>query len=126
MGSDVVDQQVGCLWQGDNILSVSLSGNINYLDPANPDKPRRIVKVLNSAGSLVLFVMLLKCRDIIRVFCLLCIFPRRTKSTLAVMMGELVCFQYTYTVSLCILSLTLIADGYFLYSALGYQWSRNG
>jgi WD40 repeat protein len=44
MGSDIVDQQVGCLWQEDNILSVSLSGNINYLDPANPDKPRRILK----------------------------------------------------------------------------------
>ncbi|XP_028657651.1 WD repeat-containing protein 1 [Erpetoichthys calabaricus] len=44
MGSDVLDQQLGCLWQKDNLLTVSLSGNINYLDKNNPDRPLRIVK----------------------------------------------------------------------------------
>ncbi|KAI9321844.1 WD40-repeat-containing domain protein [Dichotomocladium elegans] len=32
MGSSVEDQQVGNLWQGDWLLSTSLSGDINYLD----------------------------------------------------------------------------------------------
>ncbi|XP_070539814.1 WD repeat-containing protein 1-like [Ptychodera flava] len=44
LGSEVCDQQVGCLWQGDYLLSVSLSGNINYLDKNNPTTPLRIVK----------------------------------------------------------------------------------
>ena len=35
MGTTVDDQQLGCLWQGDYLLSVSLSGVINYLDPAS-------------------------------------------------------------------------------------------
>ncbi|KAH9491908.1 hypothetical protein Btru_029063 [Bulinus truncatus] len=36
--------QVGCLWQGDILLTVSLSGYINYLDPGHPAQPRKIVK----------------------------------------------------------------------------------
>ncbi|XP_011506329.1 PREDICTED: actin-interacting protein 1 isoform X2 [Ceratosolen solmsi marchali] len=44
MGATVDDQQVSCLWQGNHILSVSLSGFINYLDINNPLKPLRIVK----------------------------------------------------------------------------------
>lgn len=44
LGSDVTDQQLGCLWQKDHLLSISLSGNINYLDKNNPDRPLRIVK----------------------------------------------------------------------------------
>ena len=44
MGSDVLDQQVSCLWQGNHLLSVSLSGFINYLDVNNPSTPLRIVK----------------------------------------------------------------------------------
>lgn len=43
MGSEVLDQQVGCLWQGSYLLSVSLSGYINYLDVNDPSKPCRIV-----------------------------------------------------------------------------------
>ncbi|XP_065185680.1 WD repeat-containing protein 1-like [Sycon ciliatum] len=35
IGKNVDDQQLGCLWQGDYLLSVSLSGVINYLDPAS-------------------------------------------------------------------------------------------
>ncbi|KAK3908482.1 Actin-interacting protein 1 [Frankliniella fusca] len=44
MGTQVEDQQVSCLWQGEHLLTVSLSGFIAYLDPKNPDKPIRVVK----------------------------------------------------------------------------------
>ncbi|XP_017875112.1 actin-interacting protein 1 isoform X1 [Ceratina calcarata] len=44
MGTTVDDQQVSCLWQGNYLLSVSLSGFINYLDYDNPTKPLRIIK----------------------------------------------------------------------------------
>ncbi|CAF4434808.1 unnamed protein product, partial [Rotaria magnacalcarata] len=30
-GTDLKDQQVGCLWSGNHIISVSLSGQIAYL-----------------------------------------------------------------------------------------------
>lgn len=43
-GNEVDDQQVGCLWQGDILISLSLSGNINYLDKSNPSKPSKIIK----------------------------------------------------------------------------------
>ena len=58
LGSQVDDMQVGCLWQGDFILSVSLSGHINYLDKANPSKPFRILKVLNFLWIIILNVFL--------------------------------------------------------------------
>ena len=45
MGSTVDDMQVGCLWMGEHLITVSLSGVINYLDRACPDKPQRIIKV---------------------------------------------------------------------------------
>lgn len=45
MGKTVDDMQVGCLWQGDNILTVSLSGFINYLDINNPSTPKKVLKV---------------------------------------------------------------------------------
>ncbi|XP_070758346.1 WD repeat-containing protein 1 [Enoplosus armatus] len=44
MGTDVTDQQLGCLWQKDHLLSISLSGYINYLDKNNPDRPIRTIK----------------------------------------------------------------------------------
>nr|XP_061788708.1 WD repeat-containing protein 1-like isoform X2 [Nerophis lumbriciformis] len=44
MGSEVMDQQLGCLWQNEHLLSISLSGYINYLDKNNPDRPIRILK----------------------------------------------------------------------------------
>ena len=34
MGKEVGDQQLGCLWQNEHLLSVGLNGFINYLDPA--------------------------------------------------------------------------------------------
>lgn len=44
MGPEVSDQQLGCLWQGSHMLSISLSGHINYLDANNPSKPIRVIK----------------------------------------------------------------------------------
>jgi len=32
MGKEINDQQLGCLWAGDFVVSVSFSGDINYLD----------------------------------------------------------------------------------------------
>jgi len=40
----VGDQQVNVVWAGDEVISVSLSGALNYLDEQNPDKPKRIVQ----------------------------------------------------------------------------------
>lgn len=47
MGNQVEDQQVGCLWQGSYLLSVSLTGYINYLDVNNPGTPLRVLKGQN-------------------------------------------------------------------------------
>ncbi|XP_034095505.1 WD repeat-containing protein 1 [Gymnodraco acuticeps] len=44
LGSDVTDQQLGCLWQNEHLLTISLSGYINYLDKNNPDRTIRTVK----------------------------------------------------------------------------------
>jgi WD40 repeat protein len=41
-GKDVEDQQVGCLWQGDYLISLSLRGDLSYIDP----KSGEVVKVL--------------------------------------------------------------------------------
>ncbi|KAL5016920.1 hypothetical protein ScPMuIL_006509 [Solemya velum] len=43
-GKSVEDMQLGCLWQGQHMLTVSLSGYINYLDKNNPTQPHRILK----------------------------------------------------------------------------------
>ena len=45
MGTQIENQQVGCLWQGDNIITVSLSGAISYLDKNNPDTPKQVLWV---------------------------------------------------------------------------------
>lgn len=37
--------QVSCLWQGNYLLSVALSGCITYLDVNNPSKPIRVIRV---------------------------------------------------------------------------------
>jgi len=42
--NSVEHQQLGCLWQGNYLLSVNLAGHINYLDPNNPAKPLRVLK----------------------------------------------------------------------------------
>lgn len=45
MGSELEDQQMSCIWVGNYLISVSLSGFINYLDLDNPNKPKKIIKV---------------------------------------------------------------------------------
>jgi len=40
----VGDQQVGIVWAGDQFVSLSLSGALNYLDEKTPDKPRLVVQ----------------------------------------------------------------------------------
>ena len=42
-GQETEDQQVGTLCQGSYLLSVSLSGHINYLDARTPAKPTRVL-----------------------------------------------------------------------------------
>ncbi|XP_005187228.1 actin-interacting protein 1 [Musca domestica] len=44
MGTTVDDQQVSCLWQGEHLLTVSLSGHITYLNVNDPSKPLRVIK----------------------------------------------------------------------------------
>ncbi|KAJ8916773.1 hypothetical protein NQ315_005778 [Exocentrus adspersus] len=44
LGNTVEDQQVSCLWQNNYLLTVSLSGFINYLDVNDPSKPIRVIK----------------------------------------------------------------------------------
>ncbi|KAJ3290770.1 Structural maintenance of chromosomes protein 2 [Borealophlyctis nickersoniae] len=48
LGDSVDAQQLGCLWQGDYLISLSLSGDINYLDK-NSGSASRIVKVTGLA-----------------------------------------------------------------------------
>lgn len=51
-GNQVEDQQVGCLWQGNHLLSVSLSGNISYLNFNNdPDTDKLILKQIKGHGK---------------------------------------------------------------------------
>ena len=45
MGKEINDMQVACAWIGDTLISVSLSGQINYLDSENPSKPKKVIKV---------------------------------------------------------------------------------
>ncbi|KAI8911130.1 quinon protein alcohol dehydrogenase-like superfamily [Gorgonomyces haynaldii] len=42
--TDVDNQQVGCLWQGEYVITLSLSGDINYLDPRTGGTPVKVVK----------------------------------------------------------------------------------
>lgn len=44
MGTAVEDMLVGCLWQGESIIVVSVSGHISYLDRQNPGKPWKVAK----------------------------------------------------------------------------------
>jgi len=43
-GKEVEDQQVGTLWQGDFLISLSLGGDLTYLDPNNPSAPLQVLK----------------------------------------------------------------------------------
>jgi len=39
----VEHQLLGCLWQADELIAIALSGDIYYLDPSNPNVPKKIV-----------------------------------------------------------------------------------
>lgn len=43
LGTDLNDQQLGCLWQGNYLLSLNLAGDISVLDEANPGRPKQII-----------------------------------------------------------------------------------
>lgn len=43
-GDAMTDQQYSSLWMGNYILSVSLSGYINYIDRNDPSKPARVLR----------------------------------------------------------------------------------
>lgn len=42
------DQQLGCLIMGETLMSVAYSGFVNYLDRTHPERPLRILKVLDT------------------------------------------------------------------------------
>eukprot|EP00899_Mesostigma_viride_P022422 jgi/Mesvir1/3364/Mv04257-RA.2 len=42
-GSAVEDMQQGCIWLGNHIISLSLSGDLNFWDPKSPGGPVRVV-----------------------------------------------------------------------------------
>jgi len=43
LGNDVNDQQLGCLWQGNDIITISLRGDIIFLDEDNIAKPKKVL-----------------------------------------------------------------------------------
>lgn len=43
-GDKIENQQLACLWTGDHMLTVELSGYINYLDKENPSQPKKVLK----------------------------------------------------------------------------------
>ncbi len=43
----IEQQQLGVLWQGEHLLTVNLNGDINYLNPADPNKPLKVLKSHN-------------------------------------------------------------------------------
>jgi len=38
------NQMLGCLWQGDTLITIALSGDIFYLDRNSPNKPSKVIK----------------------------------------------------------------------------------
>jgi WD repeat-containing protein 1 (actin-interacting protein 1) len=49
----VSDMQVSTIWLENHLLSLSLSGDINILDPANPDAPKQILSGPQNGACLV-------------------------------------------------------------------------
>jgi len=50
----IEDQQLGCIWQGTEIISIALSGYLNFWDP-NQDKPKRTVHGHNKVVTAVCY-----------------------------------------------------------------------
>jgi len=40
---DIQHMQVGCLWQGNHLITINLRGDITLLDESNPERPLRII-----------------------------------------------------------------------------------
>jgi WD40 repeat protein len=53
-GKEVEDQQVGCLWQGDYLISLSLRGDLSYIDP-NSGQVVRVLRGHNKSINSVSF-----------------------------------------------------------------------
>jgi hypothetical protein len=45
IGTATEDMQLGAIWMENHLVTVSLSGYLNYISPECPDAPSRIVKV---------------------------------------------------------------------------------
>lgn len=62
---DWQDMQLGCLWQGPNIISVNARGHLIYHSLETPDQPLRVVKVsfLCDRGKKCTFWMGRYCND---------------------------------------------------------------
>eukprot|EP01133_Synstelium_polycarpum_P013409 gene13409-15793_t len=43
-GTETSDQQLGCLWVGDNLISINLEGEISFLDAGNPSAPSKVIR----------------------------------------------------------------------------------
>ncbi|KAH3707761.1 hypothetical protein DPMN_067176 [Dreissena polymorpha] len=43
-GNQISDMMVGCLWSGNNLITVSLDGFISFLDRNNPSTPSKVLK----------------------------------------------------------------------------------
>lgn len=54
-GNDTNDQQLGCLWQGDTLLSINLLGEVSYLNESDPSKPTRVVRGHNKQINAMAF-----------------------------------------------------------------------
>jgi len=62
---------VSCLWQGNYLLTVSLNGFITYLDINNPEKPIRVVKVINTFNYVIIIIMFFDWFLICRIYILM-------------------------------------------------------
>ena len=52
-GNQVEDQQIGCLWQGNHLLSVALTGNISYLNFNDSTTDRPILRTIKGHNKSV-------------------------------------------------------------------------
>ena len=53
MGKDLMDQQLGCLWAGEYMLSLALSGEISYLDKGTGQIINTIKVTVHNYGIIV-------------------------------------------------------------------------
>jgi hypothetical protein len=54
MGTDWRNAQLGCLWQGSELLTVNVKGHIIYHSLETPQQPKRIIKVGLYCSTIVL------------------------------------------------------------------------